>query len=302
MTVKTSQEVLGFRRSWRIAGSPSDGTSGTLYGRTDPGDLLIDTTAKKLYQNTNTKASPIWGQVLTGDIDFDGRIIFNGTFTDHILDFSSVTLGAEKQAIRAGAYGTPIALYPNGGLIYMYGSQSGDTGTSAITFFYGVTTGQGGMVADSALAESLAVSPGPRTLQGGQFQASLGSASYLRTLGGDATAGMYAVWAKVRSAGDSVASAGSRVAAIWLDNQLQGTVSGEEYAAFITTGGSVPKAVFGFETTGAGWAQFLYFDDTCNTVTPVVTSGLNVSGAGSTEAYLKVLLDSTQYGIPLIAV
>lgn len=53
-------EVVGLRRVWRNAGAPTDGAAGTLYNRADPGDLLIDTTNKTLYQNTGTKASPTW--------------------------------------------------------------------------------------------------------------------------------------------------------------------------------------------------------------------------------------------------
>jgi len=54
------------RRSWRNAGTPTDGTSGTYAGICEKGDLLIDTTNAKLYQNTNTQASPTWSSV--GDI------------------------------------------------------------------------------------------------------------------------------------------------------------------------------------------------------------------------------------------
>lgn len=42
------------------AGAPTNGTSGTRAGSAYPGSLLIDTTNKKLYINTNTKASPTW--------------------------------------------------------------------------------------------------------------------------------------------------------------------------------------------------------------------------------------------------
>ena len=35
---------------------------------------------------------------------------------------------------------------------------------------------------------------------------------------------------------------------------------------------------------------------------PFVASGCNVSGAGASEAYLKVSVNGTQYGIPLIAI
>jgi hypothetical protein len=50
-----------------IAGAPSNGASGTFAGYALPGTLLVDVTNKKLYQNTNTKASPTWGSI--GDVD-----------------------------------------------------------------------------------------------------------------------------------------------------------------------------------------------------------------------------------------
>lgn len=45
---------------WSNAGAPSNGGAGTLFGFANPGDLLVDTTNLKLYQNTNTLASPTW--------------------------------------------------------------------------------------------------------------------------------------------------------------------------------------------------------------------------------------------------
>lgn len=41
-------------------GSPVDGTSGSGAGDAGPGSLFFDTSGKKLYINTNTKASPTW--------------------------------------------------------------------------------------------------------------------------------------------------------------------------------------------------------------------------------------------------
>ncbi len=40
------------------AGAPTNGVTGA--GLASPGQLLIDTTNKKLYINTNTLASPTW--------------------------------------------------------------------------------------------------------------------------------------------------------------------------------------------------------------------------------------------------
>lgn len=65
MAVMNSANVMPglSKRTYRNAGAPTDGTSGTLKGVADPGDLLLDTTNLILYINTNTKASPTWTKV-----------------------------------------------------------------------------------------------------------------------------------------------------------------------------------------------------------------------------------------------
>lgn len=50
-------------RPYRNAGTPSNGTSGTLAGTAGPGALLLDTTHLKLYINTGTLDSPTWVSV-----------------------------------------------------------------------------------------------------------------------------------------------------------------------------------------------------------------------------------------------
>jgi hypothetical protein len=58
------------------AGAPTNGTSGTLAAVADPGALLIDTTNKTVYQNTNTLASPTWTIFTVAS----GSGAFTGTF------------------------------------------------------------------------------------------------------------------------------------------------------------------------------------------------------------------------------
>lgn len=62
------------------AGAPSNGTTGA--GKAGPGSLYIDVTNKKLYQNTNTLASPTWqsvGDVAAAEIALaDGKILVGG--------------------------------------------------------------------------------------------------------------------------------------------------------------------------------------------------------------------------------
>jgi hypothetical protein len=172
---------------------------------------------------------------------------------------------------------------------------------------YTRATGENGKpIGLSSLVESTHTT-GVDRLQGLQSMAFLGTvggseAAHLKTLGGDAVAGMYAAWFKVGANANTVCDAGSRVAAVWVDNQMSGTVSGEEYGIFCTTGGTKPDALIGLETSSSGWTQFLLLDETMAAAEPFVANGCNVSGAGASEAYLKVSVNGTQYGIPLIAI
>ena len=234
-------------------------------------------------------------------------IYFSGTITSHALDFSGITQAAgDISLIRAGSYSSPmdVAGEAQYGMMRMYLSTDDDgTSYNRGLFVCLKTSGTKGIFPVSGLAEVLTDATGPTKAQAAQFIAGLHEAgSNLATAGGDTTAGMYGAWLKVYSIVGSVAASGSKVAPVWVDNQMCGTVSGEEYGIFATTGGSKPDAFVGFETTSSGWSQLFYFDETAYDQDPVVASGCNVSGAGASEAYLKVSLNGTQYGIPLIAI
>jgi len=238
-------------------------------------------------------------------------IYFSGTITSHALDFSGITQAAgDISLIRAGSYASPmdVAGEAQYGMMRMYLSTDDDgTSYNRGVFVCLKTSGTKGVFPIAGLAEVLAQSgDGPKKVQAGQFIAHLNDASAkLAALGGDTTAGMYGIWAKICANSGATTASGSRAAPIWLDNQLYGNNinSGmEEYGIFATTGGSKPDAFVGFETTSSGYAQLFYFDETAYDQDPVVASGCNVSGAGASEPYLKVLLNDTQYGIPLIAI
>lgn len=66
------------------AGAPVNGTSGTFAGKADKGSLLQDSTNAKLYQNTNTKASPTWTEIDTAanEITQQANIAELGTTDD----------------------------------------------------------------------------------------------------------------------------------------------------------------------------------------------------------------------------
>jgi len=302
-----SPNVVGLRRSWRNAGDPVDGTSGTKVGVADPGDILIDITNKKIYVNTNTQASPTWSQIptagvaFTGDITMTGDLDFSGANTTHAINFDAATLS--KTLIGAGSYSSPMDQSCTTGLAG-FTSTSDDADCwrySAGLYIKG--TGSGTKVLGLGLQSEYNGLVGADRLFGMNSIAYLGGggeAAKLLTLGGDGTAGMYAGWFKVTAPVAAVVDSGSRVAALWIDNQMNCVCSGEEYSVFLTTGGSKPDAVFGLETTSSGWSQLFYFDETMAAAEPFVATGCSVTVA--TVPYLKVLVNATQYGIPLIAI
>ncbi|MEK7765264.1 MAG: hypothetical protein AAB368_03405 [bacterium] len=116
------------RRAFTIAAAPVNGAAGTLVNVAEPGDLLIRTDAGnvKLYQNTNTKASPTWTEKAASgaSLGATGEMAAAGTSTannagvaataapiDHVHalgthDHSDATKGATlgPTAFAAGAF------------------------------------------------------------------------------------------------------------------------------------------------------------------------------------------------------
>ncbi len=244
-------------------------------------------------------------QAKSGQLTLNGGLVigtsatgidFTGTYTGNAIDLSNITIdytGSSGPApFRIGTYASPLANSDEdqSGLLRLYTTtDAGGTSYDRGVFVCTKTTNTKGVFPVAGLAEVNAVpsGAGPNKVQAGQFIAHLNSGTAkLAIMGGDATAGMYGSWNKVASNVGAVAASGSRVAATWLDNQMNGTTSGEEYAAFITSGAS-PDAVFGFETTGSGWGQLFYFDETAYDQPPV------------SNTTLKVLVNATQYYIPL---
>ena len=68
------------RRVFQQGAAFVDGAAGTLAGTADPGDIAVRTDAGNigLYQNTNTKASPTWGQIAAGGVTLDGAYDYGG--------------------------------------------------------------------------------------------------------------------------------------------------------------------------------------------------------------------------------
>lgn len=104
----------GTRKPWVNAGAPVDGTSGTLAGVAEAGDLLIDSTNTNLYQNTNTQASPTW-TILSGTSGLGSLgSLTTDTQASAVAAINEVDANADSaQATADAAYVKPGAGIPS---------------------------------------------------------------------------------------------------------------------------------------------------------------------------------------------
>jgi len=264
-------------------------------GETATNGLLIDvdgTVTNGLYIDND-------GTMTTG-IKIDGAmtdgISMSGAFATHAINFDSVTLSTTL--IGAGSYSSPIDQSCTTGLVD-FASTSDDDAFRIGLGIYMKGTGSGTKVFPLCVQAEYNGTAGTDRIQAAQlitYFGSAGEAAKLKTLDGDPTAGAYSLWAKITSNVNAVFDSGCRAAPIWVDNQINAVVSGEEYGIFFSCGGSKVDAVMGFETTSSGWSNFLYFDETAYDQDPVGSA--TISG-GTNDKYLKVDINGTAYGIPL---
>jgi hypothetical protein len=230
---------------------------------------------------------------------------FSGAFVGNVIDFSGITYVPTGSAgpclIRCGTYDVPLAhaVEAQSGLIRLYMETSADGSSYDRAVFACLkTTGTKGIIPIAGLAEVHADATGPANVKGCEFIAQLfNTGSHI-----PASGLMFGGWFKVTAIDGSTINASATVAPIWLDNQLYGVnaTGALEYTIYSTTGGSKPKAWAGFRTTSSGWSQLIYFDSTMAALEPFVSSGCSVTVAN--VPYLKVLIGTQQYGIPLIAI
>lgn len=232
-------------------------------------------------------------------------ISFACTSTDNVVDFTGCTYvptGSDGPCLlRAGSYAAPLTntSVSQSGLLRFYMSTDADGSSYDRAIFSCLkTSGAKGIITTSGLAEVHTNSVGPLNVKGCEFVCHLfDTGAHL-----PASAIMYGGWFKVAAIDGSTIDSTAKVAPLWLDNQLSGANASncEEYTIHSTTGGTQPRAWASFETTSSGWKQLLYFDETMAAAQPFVATGCNVTVAS--VPYLKVLVNATQYGIPLIAI
>jgi len=236
---------------------------------------------------------------------------FTGTYTGNVIDFSNVTIDHTGSAgpcmIRAGTY-TAVPDETNfvqnadedqSGFIRLYGATSAD-GSSYDRGIFScmVTTGLKGVMPIAGLAEIRAQSgAGPTSVMAGQFIVDMNEATSALGASTAGWCGMTAVWAKITSTLSSATNASSRIAAIWLDTAMSGTVSGESYVAWITTSTDM-DAIFGIHSaTGTGVATNLfYFDDSCDDQAPIFDTGTCKVDAGKdSTGTIVIKIKATTY-------
>lgn len=265
--------------------------------------ILCISTVVVLLAHGNMSKSTIGFLQVTQTIDVDGPMTFDGTYTSSAIDFTGSTIdhtgSGGPTLIRAGTYGSPISNSDEdqSGMIRLYQTTDADGNSYDRTVFaHARTTGEKGVFPVAGLAEigDSGSSDGPEQIMGGQFIVDMLVSGSKFDSG---SFGMFGVWAKVGGATGSVLEAGTQTAAIWVDNQHSGTVSGEEYGIFATTGASVPDAFIGFQTTSSGWQYLFSFDETMAGVAPISTVTPATSGQDATGS-LIIQINGTDYYIP----
>ena len=238
----------------------------------------------------------VFGTAVTG-------ISFTGTYTGNVIDFSNAThvpTGSNGPClIRAGTYTSPLtnSSENQSGLVRLYFQTDADGSSYDRGIFVCLkTTGTKNIFPVSGLAEVLGQSgAGPDDAMAAQFIVGLHEATSKLATGGF---GMFGAWLKVYSVTSSVAASGSYVAPAWIDNQMSGTVSGQEYGLYATTGGTRPDGFIGFKTSSSGYDQFIYADSTFNSGAGTCITTDTVP-ANHQDARIKVWYDGKQYYIPL---
>lgn len=221
-------------------------------------------------------------------------IEISGALVGHGVYIHPTSMASGKRAFRIADSGTEIPIEAGEGMIRTYAKVTSGTDTTALQFHWGHVTTTAPLIGSQMEIESAATTPGPNYLIVQDLIGSIQAGKYMAT-GGDGFVGI-----RSKLYADVTSVCNSDVYPLWLDHQMSCAVAGTEASIKGTTGGSVPDCFIWLNTTSNGWSQFLYLDSTMATKQPFVSTGCSVTVAS--VPYLKVLVNATQYGIPLIAI
>lgn len=197
-----------------------------------------------------------------------------------IVDFSNLTLADGARLIR----GVNDFEAVTGWMAF-----SGNTENDAFrysAYFQPQTSSSGKLlgIGNTAILQS---GTSVNLAEAAQLHIIVNSGATITSRGGDATAGLHPVWAKVQGDVGATWNSGMRVAPIWSDIQINGVdVSGEEvYNFFGSNGGSLANALLRLEggadnflSTDHGAGTGFVADATGETLTPVVKLQIDING------------------------
>ena len=131
MSVLEGTRITGSRiRPWTNAGAPSSGTSGTLAGVAEAGDMLWDKTNGVLFVNEGTQASPYWTPA-----GYDQAPLF-GVHTDFRDQAGKAIADTNGEAIVPGSglrvFGQGVA-ETDSGLVVQAAAEGGNVGRITTT-------------------------------------------------------------------------------------------------------------------------------------------------------------------------
>ena len=213
--------------------------------------------------------------------------------TTAVLDFSSLTLAAGARVIR----GSPLDFEAVTGWMAFSGATASGFRYSA--YFQPETAGTAKLLGLGNTAQ-LKSGASVNTAEAAQLHVLVESGATVTTRGGDATAGLHPVWAKVGGASGATFDSGMRIAPLWSDIQINNNdVSAEEvFGLLMTSGGSKIRSLIRWEGTGSTY--LLEAVDTSGTFIAAQAAGKSVV-SNQQALNFKVELNGTTYYIPVMA-
>jgi len=215
--------------------------------------------------------------------------------TTAVLDFSSLTLAAGARVIR----GSSLDFEAVTGWMAFSGATASGFRYSA--YFQPETAGTAKLLGLGNTAQ-LKSGASVNAASAAQLHILVESGATVTTRGGDTTAGLHPVWAKVGGDAGATFDSGMRIAPLWSDIQINANdVSAEEvFGLMISAGGSSIRSLIRWE----GTADSTYFLETEKAAGNGFIAAQGAGGSVQSQqqaANLAVRIDSTTYYIPLMA-